>query len=90
MKAVIENPLTFLVNSRRNKEMLCSFNSILEAITTSDTVEELKENVLKVIPYYNIKYFDVGFGSNHMWVHQSKQEGNASVNTEKRILFVEF
>lgn len=88
MKAIIENPLTFLINKRKNEEMLCSFNHLLDAITSSKDLEELKKNVATSLPYKHVKYFNVGFGSGHMWLHQSEQKGEHHVNPDKRILIV--
>jgi hypothetical protein len=90
MKPVIENPLSFLVNKRKNEEMLCSFNHLLDAITSSKDLDELKKNVATSLPYKHVKYFDVGFGSNHMWMHQSELEGEYNINSGKRILIVNF
>lgn len=86
MKATIENPLTFLINERKNREMFSSFNHLIDKISKANNDKELRQ----ISKNEFSKYFDIGFGGNHMWVHQNKQKGKQYINTSKRILFVEF
>lgn len=91
MKAIIENSVIFMNDDERNHNMLTSFNYILQAITTAKTEEDLRNNMDNVIPYQYSRYFNWGYGSNHMWVHQKKVPSDGVVIDEtQRILIVEF
>ena len=85
MKATIEHPVTYLDSDILNHSMLCSFNNILENIILSKDETELRKNVKES------RYFKVGFGSHHLWVHQkSVLHDMSNIDETKRIIIVEF
>jgi hypothetical protein len=91
MVAKIEKSLIFMEDDSRNHNMLVAFNYILQAITTARTEDGLRNNMDNVIPYHYSRYFNYGFGLNHMWVHQKNIKTDKShVNEGERILIVEF
>ena len=91
MKAIIENSLIFMEDNERNHNMLIIFTYILHIITKSLTEDEIRKNMVNIIPYPSNRYFKWGFGSNHMWLHQKRVTSDTAIIDEtKRILIVEF
>lgn len=76
MKATIEKSLK---GHRSNLSKWQHFNEILDAIQLSNSEVELRQNIGLVTDYGFFKY---GFGSSHMWVHESKNND--------RLLIIEF
>jgi hypothetical protein len=95
LTAKIERGLTFHNEESKNDTMLSTFNVILQKITTSPSREQL-ESDMKILFNNAItqRYFNYGFGSNHMWLKQrslnTPTNPEVRVNTEDRILIVEF
>ena len=88
MKATIENSVLFANSDSLTLSILSEFNMILQAITQAKDETELRTDMQNLKP----KYFNFGFGSIHMWVHQLpiKQEDIINENLfDKRIIFVE-
>ena len=91
MEAIIENSVIFMEDDERNHNMLISFNYILQAITTAKTEKDLRNNMDNVIPFHYSRYFNWGYGSNHMWVHQKQVPSDGvTIDESQRILIVEF
>jgi hypothetical protein len=76
MKATVEN---MLVNAKTVEVM--EFVEILNLITNSDNEHQLRTSMS--LYSSEIKYFEYGFGKNHLWVIRKGGDG-------KRIIFVEF
>jgi hypothetical protein len=76
MKATVEN---MLVNAKTVEVM--EFVEILNLITNSDNEHQLRTSMS--LYSSEIKYFEYGFGKNHLWV--SRKSGNG-----ERLIFVEF
>jgi len=81
MKAIVERPLTLTNIEDDDREILLTFNWILDSIHKSNGVAELRTFM---VSRRSIKYFKWGFGSNHMWLHQR------GINESDRILYVKF
>lgn len=81
MKATIESYLF------RSAELyvMYEFATILNLITKSDNEKELVHNISLVSS--DLEYFKIGYGSNHMWVHQITKDKTISKN---RLIFVGF
>lgn len=89
MEAIIERSVIFMHSDERNHNMLSVFNFIIQAITTSKNVEQLRKNMNNLIP--NSRYFEYGFSGSHMWVKQKDVKSDSSVvNEDERILIVKF
>jgi len=74
-------------NDDRNYNMLCSFNYLVQLIKSCKNENELRHKLKD----FKDRYFKVGFGSSHLWVHQNNiSSDGANVNESERILFVEF
>lgn len=80
MKAIIEN---FVQNMQYvdTRDLLLQFNDILEVINESNDEKTLRYEIYKLQSTYSMGFL-IGFGANHMWVHQ---EG-----FKERLLIVEF
>lgn len=76
MKATVEN---MLVGATSVETM--EFVEILNLITNSDTEHQLRTSMS--LYSSEIKYFEYGFGKNHLWVIRKGGDG-------KRLIFVEF
>lgn len=78
MKAIVENPL----NTQIREEVII-FVSILNIVTTCNNEKELREAMSRYERIHNSgRFFNYGFGSNHMWVCQT--------GGSERLIFVEF
>ena len=75
-------------NNGRNTNMLLFFNMILQGITKSKDENELVHRMGKI---GWTRYFEYGFGSDHLWVHQKNVGSDSSKVDEKvRVLIVDF
>lgn len=95
MKAIIENSVIFLNKMEDNCDLFTAFNGILQAITTSNTEEELRITMknLETHPDTYKRFFDWGFGGSHMWVCQlciPWDSNSEFINPTERIIIVEF
>lgn len=73
MKTNIKNPLTFLVNTEKNNEMIISFNCIVEAFTTSNNIEEAKQRLESELPDFHSNYFSIDLGNNNKIIVKQKK-----------------
>ena len=95
LTANIEKSLIFHNSDSANETMFSTFNMILQAITTSPSVEQLKGDMEKLFSNpITSRYFKYGFGGTHMWLTQrslnSPTNPEVRVDSSERILIVEF
>ena len=95
LTATIEKSLIFHNSDSANETMLSTFNMILQAITTSPSREQLESDMkFKFNNPITLRYFNYGFGSNHMWLKQRSlrrpNNDEVMVNPDERILIVKF
>ena len=93
--ANIENSLIFHESDSHNDSMFSNFNMILQTITSSKSREDLEKKMSVLFKgHATKKYFEFGFGGNHMWLKQNSIKTYLSdevgTNFDNRILIYKF
>ena len=83
MKVVIETNLVTTLDEDYNKEVEKQFLDIIRTVAESEDEEELRKEMKNIKTYW----FDYGYGSNHLWVHQIMPDSEIK---NERIIFAEF